>query len=791
MKKILFTVILLMMSAIIDVSAQSKRDEQKKVTLKTQMEALHDKFGVNFVYDSSINLDIPCQVPKADNIKDIDEYLSILLKDTSIGFEIIKKHIVLTRKNPGQKNKDYTPFIEEKADTLKESLITAAAEQNYNATKPGLKHIDGSSFRKGFAVLSSQDVIKEIQNLPGVSGGTELLSGMYVHGGDGTDNLFLLDGVPLYQVSHLAGLISSFNTEVIDNLDFYKSCFPSRLGGKLSSVIEITTRPGDMNGYHGSFNIGLLNGGIQFEGPIVPGKTSFNIGLRRSWMDLITIPAIAIRNAYLPSGQKDRFRYAMTDVNASLTHLFRNADTLSLNIYGGSDLLRLGREETLANNGLKARWGNILCSLNWKRKFSNNLYLNTLAYYTNTNNKVNSNNSSSRSEADYPYETQTNINERHIGNLHDIGFKADINWLFMERNLIRTGVSLVQHMFRPYRETAEFTLSNNMATGGSLTSGNQTGYSTRYNPAEISLYIEDEIILLKWLRTDLGLRYVVFGTRNDMEHAFEPRVSMNFQIKPNICIKLSYSEMSQFIHNIRSHYLDIPLSCWMPATDSVPPMHSRQIAGGLYANFPGNLSFIIEGFWKSMDNLSEYNGIETLYPDFRRWEQELIKGEGRAYGMEMEVMKKWKNSELTASYTLSWNERHFADIYYDWYPARNDNRHKFTINATHRFSSKFDISLGWICHSGNRMTIPTQIIDEKLYYSSPYNYRLPAYHRLDAGANLRKTTKRGNESIWNVSIYNAYCRLNPMFTQFDRDSKKLKTVGIVPIIPSFSYTLRF
>ena len=151
-----------------------------------------------------------------------------------------------------------------------------------NATQTGLTAIDGSRFRKGYAVLGSPDLIKELQNQAGVSGGTELLSGLYVHGGDGTDNLFLIDGVPLYQVSHMLGLISSFNTEVVDNIDFYKSGFPSRYGGKLSSVVDVTTRQGDMNEFHGSFNIGLLNGGLQFEGPIVPGRTSFNVALRRS-----------------------------------------------------------------------------------------------------------------------------------------------------------------------------------------------------------------------------------------------------------------------------------------------------------------------------------------------------------------------------------------------------------------------------------------------------------------------------------------------------------------------------
>jgi hypothetical protein len=146
---------------------------------------------------------------------------------------------------------------------------------------------------------------------------------------------------------------------------------------------------------------------------------------------------------------------------------------------------------------------------------------------------------------------------------------------------------------------------------------------------------------------------------------------------------------------------------------------------------------------------------------------------------------------------LSWTERYFKEIWHNWYPARNDNRHKFTINASHRVSKRFDIYLAWNYHTGDRMTIPTQIVGSEVFYSHPYNYKLPDYHRLDIGFNFRKTTKRGNESIWNLSLYNAYCRMNPMFAMFkechedDIPYAELRIISAIPIVPSFSYTLRF
>lgn len=812
MKQVLCSAIIIMMVTAIYLPAQNKKvTEKKEVTLKSQMEALHERFGVNFVYDSSIDLYIPCPEIKFDKTGlQLEDCLTIVFKDTGIGYKIMKKYIVLSRKGSGHKSKDYTIFIEEQHDTLDESVITALTDRHRNETQTGLKIIDGSRFRNTTALLSSPDIIKEIQILPGVAGGNELLSGMYVHGGDGTDNLFLLDGVPIYQVSHLAGLISSFNTEMIDDLDFYKSGFPSRYGGKLSSVIDINTRKGDFNDYHGSFNIGLLNGSIQFEGPIVPGMTSFNIGIRRSWYDFITIPGMAIRNLSLKYGEKDRLRYAMTDFNGSVTHLFSKDNKLSLNLYTGTDILRFGHEEARIeywegtgytgtdNNDFSTRWGNILASLNWDMRFSGQGHLNTIVYYTCSSNKVVFDMSQWEMAKTEPVILEMKMNEKNKGALHDIAVKSGLYYDAGQRHRIRTGISLVMHMFRMTRAVEGITRTSNPDEDVSVDSEtNIQPFEGRYFSPELAVYFEDEMTLTKWLKANLGVRYVMFMTGDRARHSLEPRAAVNFQISPKASIRLSYSEMSQFLHNLRANYVDIPLSCWVPSSESVPPMRSRQIAGGVYTRILDNLVLNIEGFWKQMDNLTEYCGTDSIYPNFSLWNHLLMKGKGRSWGAEIESSWKHKGTEISASYTLSWSERFFEGIWHDWYPDRNDNRHKITISASHRFNKRFDMYLGWIYHTGNRMTIPTQAIGKEVYYSSPYNYRLPDYHRLDVGFNFRKTTRRGNESIWNLNLYNAYCRMNPMFIQLYRQNteegwiSELKTLSVIPVIPSFSYTLRF
>src|SRR3712207_6591246 len=169
---------------------------------------------------------------------------------------------------------------------LEEVVVTDDLNSPNLTTQTGKKSLTSRDLQTEFALFSSPDVVKTLQNLSGVAAGTELISGLYVHGGGNDENLFLLDGTPLYQVNHLGGLFSAFNTDIVKNIDFYKSGFPARYGGRLSSVVDVRTSDGDMQHYHGSYRIGILDGSVQLEGPIRRGTTSFNIGLRRSWLDL-------------------------------------------------------------------------------------------------------------------------------------------------------------------------------------------------------------------------------------------------------------------------------------------------------------------------------------------------------------------------------------------------------------------------------------------------------------------------------------------------------------------------
>ena len=692
----------------------------------------------------------------------------------------------------------------EKQDTIREARITSDRASAVAKTQTGHKRLDKLDFIYGNVAFSSPDIIKSLQNLPGVSAGTELMSGLYVHGGEGSDNLFLLDGVPMYQISHLGGLFSSFNTDVVGGLDFYKSGFPARYGGRMSSVVDVSTRDGDFEEFHGSFMIGLIDGRLQFEGPIIKGKTSFNVALRRSWMDAVLAPTTAYLNKKNEDGEIIGGNYVFYDLNASLTHRFSAKDKLSLKTYYGRDRLGLSEtypetEEAIVGNGISItasgedeletdiKWGNLICSLNWDHTINEDIDIRTIAYYTGSYADV------WYRWKDWQFETKEieiydALNETNISKVSDIAATTDLDWRLDGNNRLRMGASYQHHIYNPSRNSA-------IDNDGSLL---ETASGKRYTGDEFALYAEDEVSIGKRLNLNAGLRYVIFSVPGKFRHRLEPRLALSVRCSDNVDIKASYTHMNQFAHLISTNYLDVPTNCWLPSTENIAPMHSKQVAAGVYSRLPMDFRLNVEAYYKTMDNLLEYSGSNTLFPPLDSWETSFHKGKGRAYGLETELG--WESSKLsfTAYYTLSWSERRFDGIWHDWYHHRHDNRHKLTLMGLWKITEGIDVYANWNYNSGGWMTVPTHIYNPgevfDRYYTAPNNVNLPDYHRLDLGANFRKTTRRGNERIWNIGVYNAYCRKNVVFVAIsEREDKSLYGEGraIFPIIPSFSYTLKF
>ena len=754
--------------------------------LKDHLTDLHERFGVNFVYDSSLDMDMESDAPSGGSL---EECLHALFDGSGIEWDIRKRYVVL---NMGGKSSGYTILIRSQVDTLEEAMVTAQAYEAEQRSSTGLERIDARDINRGYAFMSSPDIIKTLQNLPGVASGTELLSGLHVHGGDGSDNLFLLDGTPLYQAGHLGGLFSSFNSDIVKNVDFYKSGFPARFGGRLSSVVDARTETGDMYEYHGSMSIGLIDGRLQFEGPLKQGKTSFNIALRRSWLDAVTLPVFSMINIR-DDGTKHGFSYAFQDLNAGITHRFSPESILEFKTYYGKDALRLHyyiqmQDENMEitdiqSSDMDIKWGNLLATLIWKYRFSPALTMQTSAWHTRGNSMMDAKSASDGSLYDPILGTYEEYYRSVTGTT---ALKADFKYRRNGKISLDFGGIYQIHAFSPERKlkNTSFRKDGNINTTRLTEKGRLSGH-------EAAIYADGNIRFTDRISSNIGLRYVIFGTQSKIRHRLEPRISMRYDISSQTRFDISYTEMNQFAHQMSTSYLDLPTEFWMPSTKEVEPLFSRQIAAEFSWRLPFGLDLGLGGWYKTMDNLMEQWTSYSYVPPIRNWGESSITGKGRSYGLEIEAEYNREKLHLTAYYTLSWNERRFEELWYDWYPDRNDNRHKLTLMANYRFSGRFDVYAGWNWHSGNRTTVEGY---QSHQFGRPNNLSLPDYHRLDLGMNFRKTTRKGNESIWNVSIYNAYCRMNTIFANVqynDFETTKGITYGIVPIIPSFSYTLKF
>ena len=802
--------------------------QSQDATVKARMDSLERTFGVHFVYDASLPVEAPTAF-EVDAAASLRQNLERLFGGTGIRWQLKKKHVVLTPAEAAAPLRQAPAMPADPAvlspsvDTLPAASITGRIDRDMNYTQTGLTKLDGAAFQRAFSALSTPDVIKTLQALPGVASGTELLSNLYVHGGDGSDNLYLLDGVPLYQICHLGGIFSAFNTDAIETLDFYKSGFPARFGGRTSSVVDITTREGDMRDYHGTFSIGLLESRFQIDGPIVPEKTSFNLAVRRTWADAVLYPIAWYNNLNRKANEPETwYGYAFIDLNARLTHVFADKSRLSAGVYVGRDRFRFSLRDDLQYEFASARdttqvllrWGNVLASADWKKTLDNGMHLHLIAYGSDTRSLERYEESSFGS---YGGGEQEKIDGH--GLLDDLGLTAHLDWNPTPVHHVRFGSGAIRHAYRPH-----FAYERNWDV--------MDRDSLRRASYEVSVYAEDEMRLAPWLTANAGLRNTVYFSDGRTWNSLEPRLALKMQCTPALSLKASYASMSQFSHKVATTYLDLPTDCWLPSGAEVPPMRSRQFAGGLYARLPHDMHLNVEGWWKKMDNLIEYSGMNTFFPRLTDWERHFRTGEGRSYGLEADFGYETRALTVNAFYTLSWNERFFRDIWPDWYRDRNDNRHKLTLQANWRINEKWELYAAWNYHSGNRMSLATLYAQgiwiqdenrlrqllyggdfvfntaERWVYEAPNTVKLPDYHRLDFGFNRHRKTRRGNESIWNFSLYNVYCRLNPLYALVRRQGQAANTgddsylirekiafsvrgYGIVPLIPTFSYTLKF
>ena len=691
-------------------------------------------------------------------------------------------------------------------DTLKAAIVEADKQKRTAVTQTSLTRLSPEALSRGYATLGSPDLIRILQQLPGVASGTELMSGLYVRGGDGSDNLFLIDGVPMYQVTHLIGLFSSFNTDVVQNVDFYKGGFPARYGGRLSSVVDVSVREGGFDSWHGSASLGLVDGRIQVDGPIVKGRTSLNFGMRRTWTDIVKSMAMLFITNPLDEEMVASSHYDFGDFNLKLTHKFSESSKLIFSAYYGQDFGKAVMNmlydpeidfDRNASMNFDLLWGNTLGTLKWEKKWTETLLMDAQIYHTRYASNMGFITDMYEEQLDEEGKKESmsiKLDEFNRSRVFDTGASVNFYSNRFSAHKLRFGGDFVSHTYDPDRSSC-----TNIVYNGTSIFKEEEAQSKIYGGGELGLYFEDEISFSERTKLNLGLRNSLFFVSGKVYERLEPRLAARVFLSDNLSLKGSWSTMNQFSHQVAATYLDLPTNLWMPSTTLIKPMHSNQGVLGFIYKFSRHLSLDLECFYKRMSNLYEYTGVNTMLPQIDRWEEVFSEGMGRAYGAELSIEYRTHNLQLGANYTLSKSERYFENSYYTWYPDRNDNRHRINLTGSYRFNRRFELYAGWTFHSGNRFTGKSAYVwdDEQgveyEIYGSPNNYTLPAYHRLDLGFNWHHKTRNGGERTFNISVYNAYCHINPIFGMIEEREGKMVGLayGLIPIVPSISYLWKF
>ncbi len=643
------------------------------------------------------------------------------------------------------------------------------------------------------------DVIKAFQFMPGVAGGSEGSSALYVRGGSPDQNLFLLDQIPLYYVSHIGGFVSTFDPNMIGSVQLHKGNFPARYNGRLSSVVDIHMRNGNKYNTKSEVSVGLLTTKFQMDGPFKKDSSwTYLLSVRRFNFDLLVRML-----ARLDSGGNSTAGYTFYDANVKVVKRFQNKAVLSMFYYDGRDRIFVRGKEKSMNGEVSSytyntTWGNRLLGVNYIKpisaKLMANLTVGSTNFYYATKIQSSYSPSSGASATKNVFLFQSTVNDALI--------KCRFNRLINENLRLEFGSNSTLHYFRP----------------GNLRSQNQT--STVELKSSILAFQQSFFGELRWnLSSDfnmqLGSAVNIYTVGDTCFIQPEPRISFTYDLKQVGMLQLGFSKMQQNLHYVSYSGSSLPTDLWLPATKDFRPEQALQANLSYRSNL--NLAKIpfeltVEGFYKDLKNLLDFKEGISFYST-SALETKLEKnGRGHMYGFEFMLEKSSGKTTGWIAYTWSKNMRQFDNINDGKeYPFKYDRRHNISLIVNHEFSKRIQFTASWVYSTGNAITmsqgyynqldiVNSNINDGIMYnlgqaqlYTEKNGYRMPAYHRMDISIQFKKDMLNG-QRIWSFSIYNVYNHMNPFYLFYDKNDQGVTTLHqltIFPFIPAFNYQFRF
>jgi len=703
-----------------------------------------------------------------------------------LGYEPAYKQIELN------KDIDLNISLSPQSTTIGEVVISESkikAKENVERPVMGVMDISPKLIKEIPVLAGEKDLLKALQLLPGVQSGSEGTAGFYVRGGGPDQNLILLDDAVVYNPFHLAGFFSVFNVDAIKNVELIKGGYPAKYGGRLSSILDISMKDGDMKQFHGEGGIGWISSRLTLEGPIIEDKMSFLVSGRRTYADKL---------AYLvaPKEFKEELpQLFFYDLNAKLNFKFSDKDRIYASAYFGKDKFKV--KATYDSIEFKIPWGNTTSTLRWNHIFNKRLFANTSLIYNDYTFNINF---TSYSRFD------STVLDIKTG-IKDYTAKIDFDYFPNVNHKINFGGQYNYHIFSPTTSSAFFEAAYYYYEPILIESPPDIRYVN-----DFALYFSDEWSITENFSINIGLRAPVFVYKKTKYFGLEPRFTFNLKVDKNSSIKGGYTLMNQYIHLVTNSTLSFPWDVWLPSSDIIKPKVAHQGAIGYFRNFfDNNYESSIELYYKSMDNLLEYKEGADVFFSESKIEDLLTFGKGLSYGAEFYFKKRTGRFNGWAGYTLSWSNRQFDDLNGGKvFPAKYDRRHDLSLVATYEFNDKWAFTAAFVYGSGHSITLPIGRYFLPLDSSSPYGgnynseyvdrngFKLNAYNRLDFG--IRRTVERKHfDSVIRFDIYNLYSRQNPYFVYSSQytdpfsDGQRFSAtqVSLLPMIPSASWNFKF
>jgi hypothetical protein len=674
-------------------------------------------------------------------------------------------------------------------------ISTERKDNNVEGTQMGTIELTTETIKNIPALFGEVDVLKAIQLLPGVQAAGEGNTGFYVRGGGSDQNMVLLDDALVYNTGHLFGFFSIFNSDAIKNTTLVKGGMPAEYGGRLSSVVDVTMKEGNMKRYEVEGGIGLISSRVTFQGPFKKDVSSFLVSFRRTYAFDIAQPALN-RTDFAGTN------YNFYDLNLKANYIFNDKNRLYLSGYFGRDVFVYN--SVPRNTNIRIPWGNATSTLRWNHLFNDKLFMNTTFIFNNY-------------KFDFRAKTEDFVFSVNSG-VRDFNLKFDLDYFWNSKNTLKFGYHYTFHTYSP--NSVQATLDDTEL---------ETNLQDKHGH-EMGLYVQDEMEVSKRVKLNMGLRLALYQATGPFTEIIptdpgmadtiryrtlqpiktyinpEPRISMRIGIDETSSLKAGITLNHQYAHLVSTSNSTLPTDVWVPSSKNVKPQRALQYALGYFKNFKDNMfEASVEVYYKHLWNQIEFN--ESYTPEFNvELEEDFVFGRGQSYGAEFFFKKRLGDFSGWVGYTFSKTDRIFEELNEGKrYPAKFDRTHDVSINLSYEINDVISLGGTWVYATGNAFTIATEVyfIGNALVtgYGDRNGIRLKSYHRLDLSMTVvpRYVQDRKFKSSFNFSIYNVYNRKNVYFmypniegdpingdTQF-----QLIEVSIFPIIPSITWNFKF